>query len=48
MKKNAIYLFGLLVTCIFLFSACSSSGNSPGEAAKKYMNYFKTGIMISL
>jgi len=43
MKKNVVYLFGLLVMSVFLFSACSSSGSSPGEAAKKYMNHFKTG-----
>lgn len=45
MKKNVIYLFGLFTLCFFLFSACSSSesSNSPGEAAKKYTNYLKSG-----
>jgi len=41
MKKNLFYLLGLMAICLFTFSSCSSE--SPGDAAKKYMNYMKSG-----
>lgn len=41
MKKNLCYLSGLIIMCLFLFSACSSE--TPGGAAKKYTNYLKSG-----
>jgi len=43
MKKNVCYLFSLVAICLFSFSACSGGSSSPGEAAKKYAGYLKSG-----
>ena len=43
MKKNVCYLFSLMAICLFSFSACSLGSSSPGEAAKKYTGYLKSG-----